>query len=37
MITSSRIVSKAPYSPAKSSEGMDASPGMEVAAEGKAQ
>jgi jasmonate ZIM domain-containing protein len=32
-----RIVSKAPYSPAKSSEGMDASSGMEVAAEGKAQ
>ncbi|GJN01503.1 hypothetical protein PR202_ga18774 [Eleusine coracana subsp. coracana] len=31
-----RIVSKAPYSPAKSSEGMDAF-GMEVAAEGKAQ
>ncbi|KAK8456544.1 hypothetical protein SEVIR_3G035200v4 [Setaria viridis] len=32
----SRIVNKAPYSPAKSSEGME-SPGMEVAAEGKAQ
>ncbi|KAL6844085.1 hypothetical protein ACP4OV_025758 [Aristida adscensionis] len=31
-----RIVNKAPYSPVKSSEGMDAS-GMEVAAEGKAQ
>ncbi|CAL5014466.1 unnamed protein product [Urochloa decumbens] len=31
-----RIVSKAPYSPAKSSEGME-SPGMEVTAEAKAQ
>ncbi|XP_066344695.1 protein TIFY 3-like isoform X1 [Miscanthus floridulus] len=31
-----RIVSKAPYSPAKSSYGME-SPGMEVTAEGKAQ
>ncbi|KQJ85024.1 protein TIFY 3 isoform X2 [Brachypodium distachyon] len=31
-----RIVSKAPYSPAKPSEGMGAS-GMEIAAEGKAQ
>lgn len=31
-----RIVNKAPYSPIKSSEGME-SPGMEVAAEGKAQ
>uniref|UniRef100_A0A0A9E0E7 Protein TIFY n=1 Tax=Arundo donax TaxID=35708 RepID=A0A0A9E0E7_ARUDO len=31
-----RIVNKAPYSPAKSSEGME-SPGMEVTAEGKAQ
>ncbi|KAF8762774.1 hypothetical protein HU200_009081 [Digitaria exilis] len=31
-----RIVNKAPYSPAKSSEGVE-SPGMEVTAEGKAQ